>query len=114
MRRHHYGPAGPPNGALSMDPSTILLHLRILEASGFVVALPVVQGRSGAYEKPHQSTDLSWQLIIDDDEVAEFVGRVRAVIDEFVESNANHSQRSAPRYGVLFATHRLAEHRQPQ
>ena len=99
---------------LKMDPSTILHHLRILEAAGFVVALPVVQGRSGAYEKPDQSAGLSWQLILDDDGVAEFVGRVRVVIDEFVESNANRSQRSAPSYGVLFAAHRLAGPRQPQ
>ena len=140
---------------LEMDPSTILHHLRILEAAGFVVALPVVQGPSGAYEKPYRSTGLSWQLILDDDledeesagepaplaafrhefreaglassveltrlhlyldddEVAEFVGRVRAVIDEFVESNANREQRGSPSYGVLFATHRLADQRQPR
>jgi len=45
---------------LKMDPSTILHHLRILEAAGFVVALAVVQSRSGAYEKPYRSTGLSW------------------------------------------------------
>lgn len=53
-------------------------------------------------------------LYLDDDDVAEFVGRVRAVIDEFVESNANREQRSAPSFGVLFATHRFADPRQPQ
>ncbi len=140
---------------LQMDPSTTLHHLRILEAAGFLAALPVVQGRSGAYEKPYRSTNLSWQLILDDhledeesagepaplaafrqefreagldssveltrlhlylddDEVAEFVSRVRAIIDEFVESNANREQRTKNSYGVFFAAHRLADPRQPQ
>ena len=140
---------------LKMDPSTTLHHLRILEAAGFVVALPVVQGRSGAYEKPYRSTNLSWQLILDDhledeesagepaplaafrhefseagmdssveltrlhlflddDEVAEFVRRVRAVIDEFVATNADREQRDKPSYGVLFAAHRLADPRAPR
>jgi DNA-binding transcriptional ArsR family regulator len=137
---------------LGLDPSTTLHHLRILEAAGFVEARPVVQGRSGAFEKPYRSTNLSWQLILDDhleddesvgepaplaafrhefreagldssveltrlhlflddDEVAEFVRRVRAVIDEFVETNAQREQRTKPSYGVFFATHLLADPR---
>lgn len=50
-------------------------------------------------------------LFLDDDEMDEFVRRVREVIDEFVDSNAQPDQHSKTSYGVLFATHRLADPR---
>jgi hypothetical protein len=69
----------------------------------------------GSIEQLASTVELTrLHLYLDDDEVADFVGRVRAVIDEFVESNANREQRGAPSYGVLFASYRLADRRQPQ
>lgn len=51
---------------LGLDPSTTHHHLRVLEKTGLVEALPLRRGPSGGHEKPYRSTRLSWRLIVDD------------------------------------------------
>jgi len=48
-------------------------------------------------------------LHLDNQEVVEFVRRIRAVIDEYVETDQERKQRGSASYGALFATHRLAD-----
>jgi DNA-binding transcriptional ArsR family regulator len=50
---------------LDRDPATILHHIRLLVDAGFLEAVAVRQGKSGAYEKPYRSTGLSWRLSFD-------------------------------------------------
>lgn len=51
---------------LQLDPSTTHHHLRVLEQTGLVEALPLRRGPSGGHEKPYRSTGLSWTLAFDD------------------------------------------------
>jgi DNA-binding Lrp family transcriptional regulator len=47
---------------LGSDPGTVLPHVRILVAVGFLEAAPVRSGASGALEKPYRATGVTWWL----------------------------------------------------
>lgn len=70
---------------LGRDPGTILHHVRVLVATGFLVAEEVRSGARGALERPYRSTGKTWTLSVDPGG-----GEVAAVIDafrdEFVEA----------------------------
>ena len=47
---------------LGRDPGTVLHHVKVLVATGFLDPQPVRKGAKGALEKPYLSTGKSWRL----------------------------------------------------
>jgi predicted ArsR family transcriptional regulator len=67
---------------LGLAPATTLRHVRALEATGFLEALPVRHGERGALERPYRATRLTWYLTLHDAAEPELSARVDvAVLD---------------------------------
>lgn len=47
---------------LGRDKATVLHHVRVLAAAGFLEALPPRRGARGSRERPYRSTGKSWRL----------------------------------------------------
>jgi predicted ArsR family transcriptional regulator len=72
--------------AVGRDPGTTLHHVRLLVATGFLVATEVRQGSSGALEKPYRATGKSWDLDVTDP--GAMAGVSMASLDAFREEFA--------------------------
>jgi predicted ArsR family transcriptional regulator len=70
---------------LGRDPGTILYHVRVLVATGFLAAEPVRSGARGALERPYRSTRKSWTLNVGSGR-GEVAAMIDAFRDEFVEA----------------------------
>ena len=74
---------------LGRDPSTVLHHVRLLVEAGLLAAGQPRQTESGAFEKPYQSTGLSWRLVLDgvvDVGMGEEPAQLAAFREEFAEA----------------------------
>jgi DNA-binding transcriptional ArsR family regulator len=51
---------------LGRDAGTVLHHVRLLLATGFLAAMPERRGRRGAIERPYRATGKSWTIDVGD------------------------------------------------
>ena len=97
-------------GRLGRDPGTVLHHVRVLAANGFLVAEPVRAGQRGALERPYRATGKSWRIRTRPDQG--YTGSVlEAMRDEVLEAEP-HAAVAMVRLGVRLGTDDLAELRQ--
>jgi len=66
---------------LGKDPGTLLHHVRMLVATGFLAADPVRTGARGALEKPYRATGKSWNVEVRDEK--DRPGSQLAMVDAF-------------------------------
>lgn len=131
---------------LSVDPGTAYYHVRQLVEAGFLEPAPVRTGDTGALEKPYRSTNRTWWLSLELEDLdpseglapveafqqelaeaglssvatyarfslhlspeglAELDRRIVAVIDEYVETDAEREE--LPVYGGMFLLHRSVD-----
>lgn len=73
---------------LKLNPATVLHHVRLLAATGFLEVEEVRSGARGALEKPYRATGKSWTLSMPrpEDEAVVNLAVVDAVRDELAES----------------------------
>ena len=90
---------------LDQDPGTVLYHVRRLVDAGFLEAVPVRTGSSGAIEKPYRSTGLSWWLStpLDGAEPEERLAPIDALREELEEA-APDSVRTFVRFTLHLST----------
>jgi DNA-binding transcriptional ArsR family regulator len=69
------------------DPATTLHHVRLLVATGFLVAEAPRSGARGALEKPYRATGKTWNLSLSrpEDQNVEMLAIVDALRDELAE-----------------------------
>jgi predicted ArsR family transcriptional regulator len=72
---------------LGRDPGTILHHVRMLVAAGFLAPDPERRGARGATERPYRSTGKSWTLDVGDDAPG-MLAMLDAVREELGEGTA--------------------------
>jgi predicted ArsR family transcriptional regulator len=72
---------------LGRDPGTILHHVRMLVATGFLAPDHVRRGARGATERPYRSTGKSWTLDVGDDAPG-MLAMLDAVREELGEGTA--------------------------
>lgn len=65
---------------LGRDPATTFHHVRRLQDTGFLEALPVRRGTRGSRERPYRATGKSWRL--------ETPAKDRVLVDAFLEEMA--------------------------
>jgi DNA-binding transcriptional ArsR family regulator len=63
---------------LGRDAGSVLHHVRLLVAAGFLAPAPERRGRRGAIERPYRATGKSWTL-----DVGESPSVTRALVDAF-------------------------------
>src|SRR5918999_1489912 len=83
---------------LGRDPGTILHHVRVLLATGFIAPDTERRGARGSTERPYRATGKSWTLDVGDD-----VGGSLAMADAFREELAETAAddvRTLARLGV--------------
>jgi DNA-binding transcriptional ArsR family regulator len=92
---------------LSMQPATVLHHVRTLVRTGFMVAEPERRGRRGAREIPYRSTRKSWTLSFPPDSGGH-VAVLEAAAAELVEAGPE-AVLQLVRLGIRLRPERLEE-----
>jgi predicted ArsR family transcriptional regulator len=90
---------------LGRDPGTILHHVRVLVASGFLAAEAERRGARGSTERPYRATGKSWTL-----DVGESATGMLALVDAFRAELADvppRDVRQLSRLGVRLTPERL-------
>lgn len=97
-------------GRLGRDPGTVLHHVRVLVANGFLAAEQVRAGQRGALERPYRATGKSWRIRMGPDP-GYTASALEAVRDEILEAEP-HAALGMVRLGVRLGADDLAELRQ--
>lgn len=92
---------------LGRDPGTVLHHVRVLVANGFLAAEPVRAGQRGALERPYRATGKSWRIRLRPDQ-GYTASVLEAVRDEILEAEP-HAALGMVRLGVRLGADDLAE-----
>ena len=92
---------------LRRDPGTVLHHVRVLVAGGFLAAEPIRAGRRGALERPYRATGKSWRIRMVADR-GYTVSVLEAVRDEIIETEP-HAALGMVRLGVRLSEEDAAE-----
>lgn len=92
---------------LGRNPGTTLYHLRLLVATGFVVAEEPRRGARGAAEVPYRSTGKSWTLDVGEPDPDVTGAMVEAFRAELLESPVD--TRKASRLALRLTRERRAE-----
>jgi predicted ArsR family transcriptional regulator len=95
---------------LRRDPGTVLHHVRVLVANGFLAAEAVRAGQRGALERPYRATGKSWRIRMRPDQ-GYTASVLDAVRDEVLEEEP-HAALGMVRLGVRLRADDLAELRQ--
>jgi DNA-binding transcriptional ArsR family regulator len=95
---------------LGRDPGTVLHHVRVLVANGFLAAEPVRAGQRGALERPYRATGKSWRIRMRPHE-GYTASVLEAVRDEVLEAEPR-TPLAMVRLGVRLGADDLAELRQ--
>src|SRR5262245_7933609 len=74
-----------PAARLDRDAGSVLHHVRILVATGFLAADEERRGARGAVERPYRSTGKSWTLDVGDEDPG-MLAMVDAFRDELAET----------------------------
>jgi DNA-binding transcriptional ArsR family regulator len=91
---------------LGRDPGTILHHVRMLVATGFLAADEDRRGARGAIERPYRATGKSWTLDVGDSAPG-MLASVDAFREELGEGTPSDI-RTMSRLGIRLAPDRLA------
>ena len=92
---------------LGRDPGTILHHVRMLVATGFLAPDADRRGARGAVERPYRATGKSWTLDVGDSAPGMLAG-VDAFREELAEGGAGDI-RTMSRLGVRLSPDRVTE-----
>jgi DNA-binding transcriptional ArsR family regulator len=95
---------------LGQDPATTLHHVRMLCATGFLMAEPPRTGKRGALEKPYRATGKSWVLSVPgaSDQVTSVLAGIDALRGELIDAGPD-AVITGSRLGLRLGADEVAE-----